>query len=423
VTAIPGVGYPDPSSMDSIAPAPRQPPPARTAPRGGRRLVLAAVLAASVGCGPSDGAPAAPPEPPRFPDAHLLLVSIDTLRADRLGCYGYGRETTPHLDALAAESVLFEDMHANSPKTASSHMSLFTSLLPSVHKVRNQSARRGLRSPKLPRNRLTLPQVLARQAYWTACVASGANVQERMGFGRGFGDRFESRLVDVRAVLRKTLTRLDQLARSGRSGFVFAHTYQVHSPYLPPDPWRERFAPRLRSHLAPRVRAYAALPFDSQWKAAGRATGSLPAYWDGLEDFGEAEARDLSDLYDGEIAYTDGQVGRLIDEVRARGLLEETILVVLSDHGEEFGEHDEFQHDQLFAEHLTAEYRVQTEARGRVVDEWKLRAGGPDNHWFDCLVGCGVAASIQGAVLPGTEAKAATARQRLRLSEIQRSRR
>lgn len=78
---------------------------------------------------------------------------------------------------------------------------------------------------------------------------------------------------------------------------------------------------------------------------------------------------------------------------------------------------------QLLAEHLTAEYRVKTEARGRVVDEWKIRAGGPDNHWFDCLVGCAVAASVQGAVLPGTDAKAAPVRQRVRLSELQRSRR
>ncbi len=78
---------------------------------------------------------------------------------------------------------------------------------------------------------------------------------------------------------------------------------------------------------------------------------------------------------------------------------------------------------QLIAEHLTAEYRVRTEARGRVVDEWKLRAGGPDNHWLDCLVGCAVAASIQGAVLPGTEVRAAPARQPIRLSEVQRSRR
>lgn len=78
---------------------------------------------------------------------------------------------------------------------------------------------------------------------------------------------------------------------------------------------------------------------------------------------------------------------------------------------------------QLLAEHLTAEYRVKTEARGRIVDEWKVRAGGPDNHWLDCLVGCAVAASIQGAVLPGTDAKAGPARAPIRLSELQRSRR
>jgi len=78
---------------------------------------------------------------------------------------------------------------------------------------------------------------------------------------------------------------------------------------------------------------------------------------------------------------------------------------------------------QLLAEHLTAEYRVRTEARGRVVDEWKLRAGSPDNHWLDCLVGCAVAASIQGAVLPGTDLKAPPARPRMKLSEIQRAHR
>ncbi len=78
---------------------------------------------------------------------------------------------------------------------------------------------------------------------------------------------------------------------------------------------------------------------------------------------------------------------------------------------------------QLFAEHVTAEYRVRTEARGRVVDEWKLRAGNPDNHWLDCLVGCAVAASIQGAILPGTDAKAPPRRERMKLSDLQRRRR
>ena len=75
---------------------------------------------------------------------------------------------------------------------------------------------------------------------------------------------------------------------------------------------------------------------------------------------------------------------------------------------------------RLLAEHLTAEYRVKTEGRGRIVDEWKLRPERVDNHWLDCLVGCAVAASIQGAILPGTDVKAEVKRQRVRLSDLQR---
>lgn len=80
-------------------------------------------------------------------------------------------------------------------------------------------------------------------------------------------------------------------------------------------------------------------------------------------------------------------------------------------------------HDhRLLSEHLTAEYRVKTEARGRAVDEWKAKPGNPDNHWLDCLVGCAVAGSIQGAILFGTDQKQAAARPRIRLSQVQRSR-
>lgn len=78
---------------------------------------------------------------------------------------------------------------------------------------------------------------------------------------------------------------------------------------------------------------------------------------------------------------------------------------------------------QLFAEHLTAEYRVKTEGRGRVVDEWKLRPEAHDNHWLDGIVGCAVAASIEGAVLPGTQEVAAPRRERIKLSDLRRSRR
>ena len=78
------------------------------------------------------------------------------------------------------------------------------------------------------------------------------------------------------------------------------------------------------------------------------------------------------------------------------------------------------QDHRLLADHLTAEYRVKSSAQGRTVDEWKLRATRPDNHWLDCLVGCGVAAAIQGAVLAGTDVKVAATRKRIRLSELQR---
>jgi arylsulfatase A-like enzyme len=284
----------------------------------------------------------------------VLLISIDTLRADRLGLHGYERDTTPYLDELAAESVAFLDMYSNSPKTASSHMSLFTSLHPTVHKVRNQSARLGLESPSLAHNRLTLPQVLNRNGYWNACVAGGGNINPQMGFSRGFQKRFESALWDIRTIADRTLSRVDEARQTDQPHFLFMHSYQVHGPYLPPREFEKRFAPTPRTVLGPRVALYRNLPFKEQWKAMNRGPGgdeSL-AFWSGKEDFGEKEASYLSDLYDGEVAFTDAELGRLIAELRERDALDDMILVILSDHGEEFFEHGQFEHDQLYREHL-----------------------------------------------------------------------
>jgi len=287
-----------------------------------------------------------------FRGAHLLLVSVDTLRADRLGCYGYERGTTPVLDALAAEAVLFEQAYSHSPKTASAHMSLFTSLLPTVHKVRNFSARLGLELTALPRNRLTLPQVLNQSGYENAAVTGGGNLRSDMGFQRGFKRRFESVMDDVSWHVSRTLERWDELIALGAPSFVFMHTYQVHGPYVPPAEYMDRFAPEPKGVVAPRVAALKGLPFRAQWGAMNKPQGGMPAFWEGVEDFGADEASYLSDLYDGEVAYTDAQLGRLLDGLRERGILDQTIVVVLSDHGEEFFEHGRFEHDQLFREHL-----------------------------------------------------------------------
>lgn len=314
------------------------------------QALLASLLAGAAGCG-GEPVPTTPGELVS-PGAHLLLISIDTLRADRLGCYGYHRGTSPILDAFAEEAVLFEEMYANSCKTASSHMSLFTSVLPTVHKVRNQSGRLGLESPTLAGNRLGLPQVLNQSGYRNAAVCGGGNLIPDLGFKKGFMGRFESNMADVTWHVGRTLDRFDEILRDGRPGFVFMHTYQVHGPYLPPTEFRDRFAPDPRGVVAERVRAYQDMPFPMQWQAMNRGAAGHPPFWDGKEDFGPDEAAYLSDLYDGEIAYTDDQLGELFEGLRERELYDDMIIVVLSDHGEEFFEHGSFEHDQLYRESL-----------------------------------------------------------------------
>ncbi|MDG2150301.1 MAG: sulfatase [Planctomycetota bacterium] len=318
-----------------------------------KSLLTAGCLALFLGVACSDGSRTSQEAPP-FPGAGLLLISIDTLRADRLGCYGYDRGTSPNLDALAEESVLFTEMYSNSPKTASAHMSLFTSLLPTVHKVRNQSKRLGLSTPALAKNRLTIAQILNRNGYWNACIAGGGNIQPDMGFARGFRNRFESALWDIKRVVDRALDRLDQAQEAGQPPFVFMHTYQVHGPYLPPSEYEKRFAPSPSPLIGARVALYRDLPFNKQWSIMNRGPGNdeTKAYWYGKENFDENEARYLSDLYDGEIAYTDAQLGRMIESLRESGQLDNLIVVIVADHGEEFLEHGDFEHDQLFSEHL-----------------------------------------------------------------------
>ncbi len=311
------------------------------AARRAAALLLAAALAA---CGGSD-TPAAG-GPLLWPDAPLVIISVDTLRADRLGAYGYGRGTSPRLDALAAESVLFEECLASGCKTAESHMSLFTSLPPTLHGVHNYSPRLQIQPRALAENRLTLAQVLRRAGRFNSAVACGGQITAPMGFQRGFEERFTSELVDVSVIVDRALAAVDAALAQDKPWMLFTHTYQVHGPYLPPRRFRERFAPDLHGTVGERVRKLEGLSFGEQWKAM------FPVFWKDLHLFTDEDARLLSDLYDGEIAYTDEQLGRLLEGLQQRGVYDRAIVVVLSDHGEEFGEHGHFEHDQLYRELL-----------------------------------------------------------------------
>ena len=274
----------------------------------------------------------------------VVMVCLDTLRADRLEAYGYGRPTSPNLDALASRSVVFDQARAQAPQTAPSHASLFTSEYPGAHGIINvHGSNPEMR--KLPAGVTTLAEFLSQQGITTAAFVSGGNLTRRMDMHRGFG-LWDERNEDIAQRLAAAVAWLDQ--HQDRPFFLFIHSYQVHAPYLPPPEYQGPFVdPDYAGPLRERLERYLALPPEAQWEGGVGAD-----YWEGLLDFDAADVRFLSDLYDAEIAYTDAAIRGLLEAVLTTRRAGDTALVVLSDHGEEFAEHDKFQHDQVFEEHL-----------------------------------------------------------------------
>jgi arylsulfatase A-like enzyme len=269
------------------------------------------------------------------PPPHLILIVIDTLRADHVGAYGYARPTTPHMDALARDGLRFTRAFAPSSWTRPSVGSLFTSRLPSEHGA--VSFAQGL-DPASP----TLAENLRQAGYRTVGVSANfVHVSESAGFARGFETWASSGVVvepedpgvmftiesgggaAVRfRAWRGAEVNREVLAALGRGDrrplFLYVHYMEPHSPYAPPE--RERLAFR-RSAATP-VRASNDTVIAA---ASGRSIGIDPA--------------GLVDLYDAEIAAADDAVGALLAELQRRGLLANAVLVVASDHGEELGDH------------------------------------------------------------------------------------
>jgi arylsulfatase A-like enzyme len=244
---------------------------------------------------------------PREPTArNLLLISLDTLRADHMGAYGYARDTTPFLDTLASQGVLFEEYVAASSSTRPSHMTMFTSLHPSVHGATENT---GVRA--LPVGATTLAELLHEAGIATAAITENGAIDRSRGFGRGFDVYDENRETQSanmrRGHIEETFARGARwLERTrNRRFFLFLHTYQVHNPFTPPPAYDRFFAGDPGGLARPAV---------------------LRADWDPL-------------LYDREIRYTDDRVRAFVESLRAAGLLEDTLLVVTSDHGEAFLEH------------------------------------------------------------------------------------
>jgi arylsulfatase A-like enzyme len=258
---------------------------------------------------------------------NILLISIDTLRRDHVSAYGYERETTPRLDELASEGALFLDAVSSSNWTLPAHMSLMTGLAPPMHGVEEDT---HALSPSI----LTMAEVLQENGYATAGFTSHIYVSEKYGFARGF-DVFETEQDQpAESVTSSVIGWLSSSpwyrSEPRRPFFAFAHYFDPHWGYTPPASFAQRFG-------TPQAK------YGDATYLLRRLDPKIPMDPDALPD--------ILMLYDAEIAYTDHHIGRILDWLREAGELDHTIVAVVSDHGEEFGDHGSFGH----ATHLHAE--------------------------------------------------------------------
>ena len=273
----------------------------------------------------------------RRPGANVLLVSLDTLRADHLELYGYERETAPTLARLAAESVVFERALSQAPKTAPSHMTMMTGRYPSAHGVRNLT---GEPQQALSESIPLMAGILAQAGYRTAAFTGGGHIGETLGFDRGF-----ARFVARGWAIRRGRRWLENRSVEFPPFFLFLHTYSIHDPYVPPEDFQIFNPPGYEGDIISNRGELARAAGDS-WKAQHRL------YWDRVDGNSAADLARLEALYDAAILTTDARLRRLLETLESKGLLDTTLLIVVSDHGEEFQDHGGFLHTTLYEENL-----------------------------------------------------------------------
>jgi arylsulfatase A-like enzyme/tetratricopeptide (TPR) repeat protein len=233
---------------------------------------------------------------------NLVLITLDTTRADRLGCYGYAAAKTPHIDALAQAGVLFEQAASPVPLTQPAHSSLMTGTYPTYHGVRING------SAALSQAQTTLAEILNANGYQTGAFIGAFVLDKRWGLNQGFqmyDDQFDMRKfkrLDLASVQRPADEVMDSAlawleTQKQHPFFAWIHFYDAHTPYEPPEPYSSEYGPR---------------------GAAG--------------------------LYDGEIAFVDSQVGRFVSWLEANAIDEQTVVVLVGDHGESLGSHGEGTH-------------------------------------------------------------------------------
>jgi arylsulfatase A-like enzyme len=278
-------------------------------------ICLAALLAVMCGCTASDA--------PRV-NCNIVLITIDTLRADHLSCYGYERETSPRIDAIARQGMMFKNVVAPASWTAPSMVSLFTSTYPINHGVIHGlefQKTRGFCQEVFSEKLRTLPEVLKDAGYTTFGVSSNHGLTAELGFGRGF-DYFKYVNWQAADVINKIVFAWEDAIRKSDKFFLWVHYIDPHSPYFPQSPWIER---------------YSSESLDGMRQVSRMPSAELIA---GIKKNPAMLSKVLA-LYDSEINYVDSHVGELIKRL---GLERNSLLIITSDHGEQFMEHGSIGH-------------------------------------------------------------------------------
>lgn len=259
--------------------------------------------------------PAAGERPAGAPP-NIIFICLDTVRADRLGVYGYARETSPRLDAFAGEAAVFEQAIAPAPWTTPVFASLFTGFHPEAHRAGVLSAGYHL-GDEWPR----LAEHLAIAGYRTAAFTEGVALRGEMGFARGFHHYSDGPAPDRHRMFLAPETFASALAwvdaHAHTPFFLFVQTYEPHAPYGAPPEYEARFA-------------------RPEFAGASNLTGE--------EAETPEERRHVQDLYDAGLAYTDACLGEFLDALAERGLIEHSLVAIFSDHGEAFWEHGALGH-------------------------------------------------------------------------------
>ena len=262
---------------------------------------------------------------------NIILISLDTLRADHLGCYGYERETSPAIDTLAEDSALFLNTYSSSPWTLPSHVSLLTSLNPMRHGVHYENE-------KMDSSFVTLADLLRQEGFFCSAFTGGGFVNAVYGFSKGFDSYGQS----SRGIHQKDsaewicASALDWIEdHRDRDFFLFIHTYQPHNPFSSPPPFNSLF-----------------LDEDDRWNELDMLeyVGGKKGIFKKLPD---RERENIVNLYDGEIRYTDAKlIGPLMGRLKELGLYDSSLIILTSDHGEEFYDHGGWEHGHTLYDEL-----------------------------------------------------------------------